>query len=671
MFQPSRRLDLARLEALLPYVKAPAQYIGGEINQLAHPERHADPAVVRWGLCFPDSYAIGMSHQGIKILYQMLNERPDALAERVFAPWPDMEQAMRKSSLPMFTWETHSFVKDLDILGFTLLYELCYTNILTVLDLAGIPLRREDRSDADPIILAGGHCANCPEPISDFVDLFCIGEGEEVLYEINALVKAGKAAGLPRREIIERLAREVRGLYAPHLYDVTHSPCGRVEKITPREAWAPHPVERRWVADFENAPAPVAPVIPWTDIVHDRIAIEIMRGCTNGCRFCQAGMITRPQRQRSADSILRLAEQAYANTGQEEIGLLSLSSSDYLGIRQLAEMMSGAFTARNVNISLPSLRIKTVVSELPAALSTVRKGGLTLAPEAASERMRKVINKPVLDEDLFAGVIAAYKLGYEHVKLYFQIGMPTETDDDVERIVTLAEEVSMLRQTVLGLKPARVTASASIFVPKVGTPFQWEPQIDIPEMKRRTELLHRKKKLKSVKLQTHDPEQSYLEAVFSRGDRRLGRAIETAWRNGARFDGWGEQFNFARWMEAFRACGLDPLFYNQRERSTEEILPWAMVSPGVSERFLALDRSRAFLKNPRTVPTCAHDGPCFLCDACERSPNHAGHESYMRDWREKRGLPPLPAKNLKLSAANINAPANRAAAKGLRPLPVV
>jgi len=440
----------------------------------------------------------------------------------------------------------------------------------------------------------------------------------------------------------------------------------------PKQDGVPHPVARRWVRDFENALVPVAPPVPWVEVVHDRIAVEIMRGCTNGCRFCQAGMITRPQRQRSVETVLRKAESAYRNTGHDEIGLLSLSSSDYLGIRNLAKTMAEAFQSRRVNISLPSLRIKTVVSELPEALSTIRKGGLTLVPEAATERIRKVINKPIDDVDLFAGVEADYHMGYDQVKLYFQMGLPTETDEDLLRMIGLAEEVSRIRKTKLGLAPAKVTASVSIFVPKVGTPFQWEPQISMAEMVRRRELLFGCKWMRSVRLIVHDPKQSFLEGVFSRGDRRPGVVIRTAWESGARFDGWTERFDFDLWMNAFRTCGIDPLFYTGRERSQDEILPWTMVSPGVTERFLAMDRSWAFLKNPRTVPTCAHDGLCFLCDACERSPNHPEHEAYMRKWRAKRGLPPVDGKRLRFSTGHVKSDAWPARPNnGYQKLPVV
>jgi len=601
---------------VLPLVATPAQYTGGELNQVV--KDHAQLRV-KIALAFPDTYAMGMSSTGFKVLYGLWNEQPDMVCERVFAPWPDMEARMREHAMPLYTLETFTPVRDYDILAFSVAYEMGFTNMLTMLDLAGIPLRAEARDMSHPIVIMGGHTAFAPEPIADFVDAFCIGEGEELALEVANKVAELKVLGLSREELLYRLCREVEGVYVPRFYRFEYFPTGAIADVLPLRNRLPFPVKRRTVHDFENAYFPTKQIVPYVETVFERFSIEIMRGCVNGCRFCQAGMITRGQRQRSPEKVIELAKKGFEQTGYDEIGLLSLSSSDYAGITDLARQLNDYFETRGIGVSLPSLRIGTVLATLPKEMSRVRKSGLTIAPEAASERLRNIINKPVKDEHLIAGCLEAFRNGFDHVKLYFMLGHPGETDDDLRAIGRLSDAIAMTR-TRLGKPPAKVTASVSSFVPKAGTPFQWAPMLTVEEWRRRQQVIRSSTRVKSVKVKVHEPDCSYLEGVFSRGDRRLGAAIETAWRNGARFDGWDDQLKMQVWLDAFKQHGLDADWFGLRERPLDEILPWVVVNDTVSEGFLKRELKRA--EKGMVTLTCADadKDPCFICDACDRSP---------------------------------------------------
>jgi len=604
---------------ILPHVDTPAQYTGGEQNQVIK-----DHATVKMkvALGMPDTYAMGMSSLGLKVLYHCWNLRDDTVCERVFAPWPDMEAQMREHNTPLYSLETFTPIREFDILAFSVAYEGGFTNMLTMLDLAGIPLKAEQRTMTDPIVIMGGHTAFAPEPIADYVDAFCIGEGEELAIDVSQKIGELKALGLDRETLLHRLCREVPGVYVPRFYRFEYFPDNTIADVIPLKNRIPFPVKRRIVEDFDNAPFPTKPIVSWVETVHERYAIEIMRGCVNGCRFCQAGMITRTQRQRSVETVIRLAKEGFEQTGYDEIGLLSLSSSDYYGITALARQLNDHFEDRGVGVSLPSLRIGTVLATLPKEMSRVRKGGLTIAPEAASERLRNIINKPVKDEDLLEGCREAFKHGYDHVKLYFMLGLPGETDDDLKAIGRLSDRIAMER-TKIGRGPAKVSASVSSFVPKCGTPFQWAPMLDRVEWKRRQNIIRDSTKVKTVKVKVHSPETSYLEGILSRGDRRVGQAIERAWRNGARFDGWDEHLKIDLWLEAFAHFKMDPDWIGLRERKLTEILPWVVVNDTVSEAFLKRELRRA--EQERITESCATtnpdvEAPCFICDGCDRSP---------------------------------------------------
>jgi radical SAM family uncharacterized protein len=604
---------------ILPYVDTPAQYAGGELNQVVKDHASVKTKVV-FGM--PDTYAMGMSSLGMKVLYHCWNLRPDTLCERVFTPWPDMEKRMREHSVPLYSLETYTPVRDFDVFALSVAYEGGFTNILTMLDLAGIPLRAEERTMRDPIVIMGGHTAFAPEPIADFIDAFCIGEGEELAIDVTNKISELKAEGLDRDTLLYRLCREVPGVYVPRFYKFEYFPDNTIADVVPLRARLPFPVKRRMVADFDKTPFPTKQVVSYVETVHERFAIEIMRGCVNGCRFCQAGMITRTQRQRSPETVMRLAQEGFEQTGYDEIGLLSLSSSDYFGITDLANRLNNYFEDRGVGVSLPSLRIGTVLATLPKEMGRVRKGGLTIAPEAASERLRNIINKPVRDDHLLAGCFEAFKVGYDHVKLYFMLGLPGETDDDLRAIGRLSDQVAMMR-TKLGRSPAKVSASVSSFVPKCGTPFQWAPMLSREEWARRQKVVRDSSKIRSVKVKVHDPETSYLEGILSRGDRRLGNVIERAWRNGARFDGWSEHLKLDIWLEAFAHFGMDPDWIGLRERRLDEILPWVVVNDTVSEAFLKRELKRA--EQARVTLTCTdtnpnEETPCFICDACDKRP---------------------------------------------------
>ncbi|MBI3828997.1 MAG: TIGR03960 family B12-binding radical SAM protein [Planctomycetes bacterium] len=610
---------------ILPFVTTPAQYTGGEHNQVI--KDHAAMRV-KIALAFPDTYAMGMSSTGFKVLYGLWNEQPDIVCERTFAPWPDMEKRMREHGAPLFTLETYTPVGEYDLLAFSVAYEMGFTNMLTMLDLAGIPLKAEARDMSHPIVIMGGHTAFAPEPIADYVDAFCIGEGEEMALEVANKVVELKKLGLTREELLYRLCREVEGVYVPRFYRFEYFPDGTIADVIPLRNRLPFPVKRRAVKDFENAFFPTKQIVPYVETVFERFSIEIMRGCVNGCRFCQAGMITRGQRQRSPEKVIELAKKGFEETGYDEIGLLSLSSSDYVGITDLARRLNDYFEDRGIGVSLPSLRIGTVLATLPKEMARVRKGGLTIAPEAASERLRNIINKPVRDDHLLAGCIEAFKHGYDHVKLYFMLGLPGENDDDLRAIGRLSDKIALAR-THLGKPPAKVSASVSSFVPKAGTPFQWAPMLDREEWRRRQGVIRSSTRVKSVKVKVHAPDCSYLEGVFSRGDRRLGAALETGWRLGARFDGWDDQLKMDVWAEAFKQHGIDADWYGLRERKLDEILPWVCVNDTVSEGFLKRELKRA--EKGMVTQTCADadKDPCFICDACERSPLFAKKEEML------------------------------------------
>jgi radical SAM family uncharacterized protein len=535
-----------------------------------------------------------------------------------------LEAQLRAHGLPLYSLETFTPLLDFDVLAFSAAYELCYTNVLTMLDLAGLPLRAAERRDGDPLVILGGHAAFSPEPLADFVDAFCLGDGEELAGELSARLAALKPLALPREELLLRLARETPGVYVPRFYRHDFGPDGRLRALAPLRPNLPFPVARRVVSDLERAPFPTAPVVPYVEAVFERYVVELMRGCVNGCRFCQAGVATRPRRIRGPEVVLELARRGLAATGYDELGLLSLSAGDYPDLPALARRVNAEFAPRGVSLSLPSLRVDEVLSVLPAEMAGVRKGALTLAPEAGTERLRAVINKPIRDEHLLAGCRAAFQSGYSAVKLYFMLGLPGETDEDLRAIGALAGRIARLRREVCGKSPAQVTLSVSSFIPKPGTPFQWAAMPARAEWKRRQAVVRDSIRERSVKAKFHNVEQSFLEGLFARGDRRLGKVLEAAWRRGARFDGWEDQFRFEVWEAAFAECGLDAEREAGRERAWDEVLPWAAVSDTASTAWLKREWEKSL--RGETTPPCApapgsdKEGPCSFCDACARSP---------------------------------------------------
>ncbi|MBE7049001.1 MAG: TIGR03960 family B12-binding radical SAM protein [Ruminococcaceae bacterium] len=580
------------LDKILKEVQKPARYVGTEYNSI-----HKDLAeiYIRFAFCFPDVYEVGMSHLGIKILYHLLNEQSDIYCERVFAPWLDMEEKMREAKIPLFSLESRTPVQEFDIVGFTLQYEMSYSNIINMLDLANIAPLRADRGEDAPIVYAGGPCAYNPEPLADFMDFFMIGESEEQIIEVMDAYRAWKQSGKKKRAFLESIV-SIQGIYVPEFYDVSYHDDGTIKEIKPNHPKAPARVKKQYIRDMDKVYYPDTMIVPNMEIIHDRITLELFRGCIRGCRFCQAGMIYRPVRERSPKRLLELAEKLIDSTGYEEISMSSLSTSDYSGLEELTNGLLDLTVEKKINLSLPSLRIDSFSMELMQKVQKVRKSGLTFAPEAGSQRMRDVINKGVTEEDLLRSVSLAFAGGYSGVKLYFMIGLPTETDEDVKAIAHLAHKVAQAyRDTPKALrgKGLRVTVSASSFVPKPFTPFQWAVQDDMETLRYKQQLIKNELRDKAVNFNWHESALSVLEGVFARGDRRLGKVLLRAHKLGIRFDAWHECFHPELWEEAFRQADIDPGFYNRRARSYEEILPWEIIDPGVSRDFLERENERA------------------------------------------------------------------------------
>lgn len=590
-----------KIDGLLDRVQKPARYMGGEMNAVL---KDPDSVAIRYAFAFPDVYEVGMSHLGSRILYDIINKREDALCERVFTPWVDMADLMRKENVPLFSLETRSPVRSFDMLGITLQYEMSYTNILELLDLAGIPLHSEDRTWDDPIVIAGGPCAFNPEPLYHFIDAFSIGDGEISTLETIDVVKACKAEGVSRKECLRRLSR-LRGVYVPSLYEATYNEDGTLKSFEPTEEGVPRTVVKNMVADLDKAEYPESVIVPFMEIVHDRINIEVLRGCTRGCRFCQAGMIYRPVRERSVEHILDLAKKLIDETGYEEITLSSLSTGDYTCLPQLAHEMMERFAEKRVALSLPSLRLDSNLKQTLEETQKVRKSSLTYAMEAGTQRLRDVINKGITEENLTSSVGDAFASGWSSVKLYFMFGLPTETFEDLDGIADLASKVvRKYFETPKNVraKGLRVNCSASCFVPKPFTPFQWEPQDTIEQFEEKQKHLCHIMHIKGVEFNWHEPQVSFLEAVFARGDRRTADALEAAWKLGCRFDGWTDQFRFDKWMEAFEQTGVDPAFYANRRREKDELLPWAFIDAGVTQQYLWREYERAV--QAQTTPDC-------------------------------------------------------------------
>ena len=591
-------MDISLLNSILKTVEKPARYTGGELNMRVKPLVREDGTKrFRFALCFPDVYEIGMSHLGQRIIYNVLNEREDTYCERVFAPWFDMEQAMRENGLPIYSLETKTPIGEFDIVGFSLLYEMCYTNILTVLDLAGIPLRSRERGEEHPLIIAGGPCVCNPEPIADIMDALVFGDGEEVMDELMDAYAAWHASGEGKKELLKRIA-SIKGVYVPAFYEASYDENGDFKVLNKTEPSAPETIERRIVKNLDKAKYTGKLIVPYMSIVHDRVALEVFRGCTRGCRFCQAGFIYRPIREREPETVIRQADESLGCTGYDEISVFSLSSGDYSHIHELVPMILDRYEDDRVSVSLPSLRIDSFLKDDLEKIQKVRKTGLTFAPEAGTQRLRDVINKGVNEEDLLRAVRDAFESGWHGVKLYFMIGLPTETDDDVLAIAELARKVSREFYSMpkeLRGKGLRCTVSASTFVPKPFTPFQWEPQIAKPEVLRRQALLRNAMKgIRGVEFSCHFSETSALEAAFARGDRRLSEVLISAYEYGARLDSWDEHFKKEAWERAFTDNGLTVSMFANRRIDISAPLAWERMDAVVSMSYLKKEHERAY-----------------------------------------------------------------------------
>ena len=604
---------LALSDEILLKISQPARYIGGEVNMV---KKDPSKVAVRFAMCFPDVYEIGMSHLGIQILYDMFNRRDDVYCERVYSPWMDLDPIMREQKLPLFAVESQDPIKNFDFLGITIQYEMCYTNILQVLELSQIPLHAEDRTEEDPIVIGGGPCTYNPEPIAPFFDLFYMGEGEVVYFDLIDRYKEIKARGGSRKEFLEQAA-QIPGIYVPGFYDVTYKEDGTIEAMTPNNPHAPQTVSKQLVMDMSDTWYPEKPVVPYLRATQDRVVLEIMRGCIRGCRFCQAGMVYRPVRERSLEELKRLARTMLKSTGHEEISLSSLSSSDYTKLEGIVNFLIDEFDGKGVNVSLPSLRIDAFSLDVMSKVQDVKKSSLTFAPEAGSQRLRNVINKGLTEENILNGSAEAFKGGWNRVKLYFMLGLPTETVEDMQGIAELSEKVAEVYYDTVPKEQrhgkVQVTASTSFFVPKPFTPFQWAPMCTKEQFLERASIVnHRMKEMlnkKSLRYNWHEADVTVLEGVLARGDRKVAAVIEEAYRKGAIYDSWSEYFNNDIWMKAFETCGVDIDFYTTRERSLDEVFPWDFIDAGVTKDFLKREWANAQAET--VTPNCR-----MRCSGC-------------------------------------------------------
>lgn len=604
---------LALSDEILLKISQPARYIGGEVNMV---KKDPSKVAVRFAMCFPDVYEIGMSHLGIQILYDMFNRRDDVYCERVYSPWMDLDPIMREQKIPLFAVESQDPIKKFDFLGITIQYEMCYTNILQVLELSQIPLHAEDRTEEDPIVIGGGPCTYNPEPIAPFFDLFYMGEGEVVYFDLIDRYKEIKARGGSRKEFLEQAA-QIPGIYVPGFYDVTYKEDGTIEAMTPNNPHAPQTVSKQLVMDMSDTWYPEKPVVPYLRATQDRVVLEIMRGCIRGCRFCQAGMVYRPVRERSLEELKRLARTMLKSTGHEEISLSSLSSSDYTKLEGIVNFLIDEFDGKGVNVSLPSLRIDAFSLDVMSKVQDVKKSSLTFAPEAGSQRLRNVINKGLTEENILNGSAEAFKGGWNRVKLYFMLGLPTETVEDMQGIAELSEKVAEVYYDTVPKEQrhgkVQVTASTSFFVPKPFTPFQWAPICTKEQFLERASIVnHRMKEMlnkKSLRYNWHEADVTVLEGVLARGDRKVAAVIEEAYRKGAIYDSWSEYFNNDIWMKAFETCGVDIDFYTTRERSLDEVFPWDFIDAGVTKDFLKREWANAQAET--VTPNCR-----MRCSGC-------------------------------------------------------
>lgn len=604
---------LALSDEILLKISQPARYIGGEVNMV---KKDPSKVAVRFAMCFPDVYEIGMSHLGIQILYDMFNRRDDVYCERVYSPWMDLDPIMREQKIPLFAVESQDPIKKFDFLGITIQYEMCYTNILQVLELSQIPLHAEDRTEEDPIVIGGGPCTYNPEPIAPFFDLFYMGEGEVVYFDLIDRYKEIKARGGSRKEFLEQAA-QIPGIYVPAFYDVSYKEDGTIEAMTPNNPHAPQTVSKQLVMDMSDTWYPEKPVVPYLRATQDRVVLEIMRGCIRGCRFCQAGMVYRPVRERSLEELKRLARTMLKSTGHEEISLSSLSSSDYTKLEGIVNFLIDEFDGKGVNVSLPSLRIDAFSLDVMSKVQDVKKSSLTFAPEAGSQRLRNVINKGLTEENILNGSAEAFKGGWNRVKLYFMLGLPTETVEDMQGIAELSEKVAEVYYDTVPKEQrhgkVQVTASTSFFVPKPFTPFQWAPMCTKEQFLERASIVnHRMKEMlnkKSLRYNWHEADVTVLEGVLARGDRKVAAVIEEAYRKGAIYDSWSEYFNNDIWMKAFETCGVDIDFYTTRERSLDEVFPWDFIDAGVTKDFLKREWANAQAET--VTPNCR-----MRCSGC-------------------------------------------------------